>query len=492
MKRAYSIIVICQACAAVAAVAALKALAVYVTPETFGQYSLYQSVVAAASLFLVSWPNAAVLRFGREEWTRHGRVGVTVAARLTLFVASVSVATAIGWIADPWLRGFLKIPTSPFYWIVAGVIVIPAAELAIYISQAVGRSEAYGYSPLVTRGGFLVGVVLIPLLHRDVTWTYLAACMVGATTAATATTVVKLPMASWSGFRMTSPALVAVLRYSWTIPFAAMSAYIVNWVDSWVIRGFRGVGPVGIYNWAYQTTAIASLACAPIAAILTPRVIDARLNADRERINRYARSILPVTAIASVAVAVGLTAVFPLLRIVASPAYAESYPVILVLMAAFPFQLLGYLVTPLGNAYESLIPRFVFVSAAVALFNTAGDLVLVPRMGISGAAISTAVAFAFGGVLQAVVVRSCANFHSMWRYTAPAWILVPTVAALCWAGPVMGAMLVLAGVVGTVGIYYVVLVWGTSSPINRRAGFHWLMGLPRALTLSDVTPWPEL
>lgn len=491
MKRAYSVIVVCQVCAAIAAVAALRWLATYVDPETFGRYSLYQSVIAVVSLFLISWPNAAVLRFGREEWTRDGRLGLTLAARMVLFIASIVVASVIAWTADAALRRFLHITTSPFLWVVAGLVVTPAAELAIYISQAVGRPQAYGYSPMITRCGFLVGVVLIPLRHQVVSWTYLAAWMITASLAATTIVVATLPRMSFSGFRVESPTLVAILKYSWTLPFAAMTTYIVNWVDSWVIRGVRGVGPVGVYNWAYQTTAIAALAFAPIAAILTPRVIDARVGADQKRIDRYARSLLPIIVLVSAAVALGMAVVFPALAIVASPAYADAYPVILILLAALPFQLLGYLVTPLGNAYERLLPKFVLVGAIVAISNAIGDLVLVPRIGISGAALSTATAFALGGVLQADVVRSCADFSALWRYTAPAWILIPAVVALLWAGPRVGGELILMGVAAA-ACAFGLRIRRATPPLGLTEKWDWLMRLPRALTLSDVGPTQPL
>jgi len=265
-----------------------------------------------------------------------------------------------------------------------------------------------------------------------------------------------------------------------------MSVYVVNWVDGWVIREFRGVGPVGVYNWAYQTTAIASLACSPIAAILTPRVIDARVNDDRQRLDRYARAILPVTTIASAAIAVGMTCVYPILTVVGSSGYAGAYPIILLLVAALPFQLLGYLVTPLGNAYEALLPRFVFVGAAVALFNTVGDLALVPRIGVAGAAVSTASAFALGGLLQTAVVRGCAKFAPLWHYTAPAWILIPTVIVLLSAGPRTGGLVIVTAATVAAGICSLNRHFnGRFRPASSTLGE--LTRLPRALTLSDMT-----
>src|ERR1700704_2116782 len=174
MGRSYVILVACQIVAAVSAIAALRWLALCVEPETFGRYALFQSVVSAAALFFISWPNAALLRFGREEWTRDGRVGVTFGARALMFAVCASVAVVVAWVLDARLRVFLHVDSSPFVWLALGVVVIPAAELAIYLNQAIGRTEVYGYSPAITRVGFLAGVMMAPLLGVQPGWKYLA------------------------------------------------------------------------------------------------------------------------------------------------------------------------------------------------------------------------------------------------------------------------------------------------------------------------------
>jgi O-antigen/teichoic acid export membrane protein len=488
LGRSYLTVIGCQAIAAIAAIAALRWLAKYVDPETFGRYSLYQSVVAAGALFLVSWPNAALLRFGREEWVRDGRVGVTLGARALLFAACAAVAVTLAWTFDHLLRAFLHVEHSPFLWIAAGVIVTPAAELAIYLNQAIGRTEVYGYSPAITRVGFLLGIVIIPFMAAPPGWTYLAGWLIGSTAAAGAFAFATMPRASWSGLRVDSPTVVTLLKYSWTLPFAAISTYVVSWIDTWVIRELRGVGSVGVYTWAYQVTAIASLAFAPIAVVLTPRVIDARLRHDVASIKRYVDAILPAAIILSIVTAGLYAVVSPMMDWIASPAYAPAYPVILILLAALPFQLIAYLVTPLANAYERLLPRIVLVSAGIAVMNAIGDVVLVSRLGISGAAIATTVAFTIGGILLIVVIRSEGiEFGPLWRYALPTFILSPAAAVLVWLGPARGALLIMATLLtllASVALSARLVRGGQPglTPVRR------LLALGRALALVEAAP----
>ena len=484
---AYVTVLVCQALAAIAMLASLRWLALYVDPETFGRYALYQSAVSAGALLLISWPNAALLRFGREEWGTHQRIGATLAARLTLFATCVCVAVALSWLLDSWLRAFLRVDASPFVWIAAGVIVTPTAELAVYMNQAVGRTEMYGYSPLITRAGFLAGVLLIPSLPPGADWTYLALCMVTSTALAASAAVVTLPRSHYGGFAFDAVRVGQLLRYSWTLPFAGISTYVVNWIDSWVIRDFKGVASVGVYNWAYQTTAVAGLAFAPIAVVLTPRVIDARVNGDRISLQRYVDAIVPTTSLIAGAVAFSFAFVFPLLHRVAAPAYAPAYPVILVLAAALPFQLIAYLITPIGNAYERILPRFVLVSGVIATLNTAGDLLLVRWIGINGAAIATTSSFAIGALLLIIVVRRAGlDFGPLWRFATPAVILAPALGVLGWSGPTKGGAIIVAVAAAAVVAATAYFRRSDGGVIGR------VVDLAQALTLADAGSGPSL
>ena len=485
MGRAYVTVIVCQAAAAVAAVMALRWVAVHVSPEALGRYVLYQSVVSAGGLFLISWPNAALLRFGREEWSAQGQVGRTLGGRLALFGISVAAALLLVLACDRWLQVFMRQESSPFLWVAAGLIVLPLGELAVYLGQAVGRTSVYGYSPLITRTGFLIGVVAIPMLDGAVDWTYLAGWLVGAAAAAACFTFASLPRSVWSGLAVDATVMSRLVRYSWTLPFAGVSTYVVSWVDSWVIREVRGLGPVGVYSWAYQITAVAGLAFAPLAVVLTPRVIDARLRNDTLTIQRYADAILPAALLLSILVAFALALVRPALSRFASAEYAGAYPVLLILLAMLPVQLITYLVTPIANAFESLLPRVVLASVAIAVINTVGDLLLVPRIGLAGAALATTVAFTIGAMLLIVIIgRVGVAFAPASTYGLPALVLGGPIGVLLWAPEVPVAAVALAALAALAGAALVLARGWGSSPAVWRSPFSGLTALADALTLS--------
>jgi O-antigen/teichoic acid export membrane protein len=440
MGRSYLAVIIFQGLAAVAAFSALRWLGTYVEPEAFGQYTLYLSIVSAGTLVLISWPNAALLRYGREEWIEHGRIGRTLGARLGLYVICTTGAIAGAWLFADRLRTLMGVSRSPFLLIACALVVSPAAEFAIYVNQAIGRTAVYGYAPAITRFVFLASVLAIPHLQINPTWTYLASSFIAATALSFLFSILTAPRSIWSGFQLEKNTVLRVVKYSWTLPLAALNTFIVGSVDSWVIRHYDGLAAVGVYGWAYQATSLGALAFAPIAVVLTPGAIDARVRGRTAELNRFAAVVLPAAVVSAFAVAVGLAALFPVMRLIVAPAYLDAYPSMLLLVSALPFQLIAYLVAPLGNAYERSVPRFVTTSVVTAVINVAGDFLLVPRLGMVGAALATFVSFAAAALMFILVIRmEGIRFASIPSYVSPALVVIPAIAVLLWLGPARGA-----------------------------------------------------
>lgn len=474
MVTDYLKVLILQAGATTAAFLGSWLVSLHVSPDAFGRYSLYLAILGAATMLLVSWPNAALLRYGREEWVQHQRMGETLAARALLYAASVCGALILAWLLDPLLQAYLTIRASPFWWVALGIVLMPLVELAVYAHQAVGSRLPYGYVPLVGRTTFLVAIALIPLRGNEAEWEYLAASMAFGWLLSAVLTVATFPRRAWSRFRLTSDRLRRVLRYSWAIPLGALAAYTVNWVDAWVIQAYLGPEAVGIYTWSYQVTAMGGLAFAPLSAMLIPSMVDAHVVGDLQRLSRHGQRSLRLVVLVSIGGTVLLAAVYPILSTVAGPSYRAGYLVMLLLLSAIPFQLLGYLMSPVMAPFEALVPKGMLVNVGLALANVVGDLLLVPVVGITGAALATWAVFALSGVLQMCLVTRYVrglDFPSIPSFVVGS-LVMSAGGLLLWAvGPLWGAVLSVA-----VGL--------STLLVTRRAGLfthedaEWVEGQP--------------
>lgn len=418
-----------------------------VMPDVYGQYSLYLSIVGFASMLFIGWPNAAILRYGREEWNQRQSLGEILATRFLLYFAGVIVALLLAASLNSLTARLMNTAGSQFFLIAFGIILIPLSEIGIYANQATGRSLPWGLSPFISQMIFLTGIFFISLMSVNAGVKYLASWFLAGSVMSAAAVFVMLPKTAWSYFRPSMTAMRNILHYSWALPFGAIASYTVNWVDAWVIRAYMDTYNVGIYTWAYQITAIGGLAFAPLSAILTPSMIDARLSGNTKLLSRHGHVSLSITVLTGIAGLLLLVMVYPVLSIAAGSQYMKAYMVILILLSSIPFHLLGYLVTPILCAYEFLIPKTVFVSIGIAIANIIGDLLLVPLIGINGAALATWTVFFISGILQVyLIIRFVPNlkFPTLLRFSIGSLIMSCGVLSLWLAGPLVGAVLCIA------------------------------------------------
>ncbi len=398
-------------------------------------------------MFFISWPNAALLRFGREEWNQRKSLGKTLSTRLVLYTAGVGSVLVIAFLLNSSATRFLDMTESPFSLIAAGIILAPLAEIGIYANQATGRPISYGLTPLISQIIFLSGILLIPVLYVTADIKYLIFWFLTGAMFSAVTAIIILPRNVWHSFRPDRTVMSNILRYSWALPFGAIASYTVNWVDAWVIRAYMDTFNVGIYTWAYQITMIGSLAFPPLAVILAPYMIDARLSGDIDELSQHGYRSLRVVVLAGIAGTVLLGLVYPVLSTVVGSHYMQAYMIILILLSAIPFQLLGYLITPISNAFEFLIPRKVLISIGIAISNVFGDLILVPLMGISGAAVATWGVFFVGGIIQVYIVMKYVpkiSFPSLLSFSIGSLLMSVGVLGIWMSGPVAGTLLCFA------------------------------------------------
>jgi O-antigen/teichoic acid export membrane protein len=163
-------------------------------------------------------------------------------------------------------------------------------------------------------------------------------------------------------------------------------------VDILLIGAFLGSAAAGIFQAPVRLLALLSYPGIALGAAVGPRL--ARTAADRDPdpapLLRSARSLLAIQGFAA-AVVVGCAG--PLTRLVLGGGYAESGTV---LAALAPYVFLGGLAPLLSNGIDYLggTRRRLIVGSTAVSVNVVLDVLLLPRIGVVGAAIGTDVAYA--------------------------------------------------------------------------------------------------
>ncbi len=183
-----------------------------------------------------------------------------------------------------------------------------------------------------------------------------------------------------------------LLLYSWPLIISGIMVSLYMKIDAVMLQNMAGVKEAG----AYATVANLSEAWNFMPAVIVTSLFPAILNAKRDDITRYKKRIqhlYDLMVYLSVPVAIVITFAAPLIYKLYKPEYAYAAPTLSVHIWSGVFVFLGaassqYLIAENFN-------KLTFIRTGFgAVVNIVLNLVLIPHMGMMGAAIATLVAYA--------------------------------------------------------------------------------------------------
>ena len=183
-----------------------------------------------------------------------------------------------------------------------------------------------------------------------------------------------------------------LLGYSWPLIISGIMVALYMKIDQIMLQNMVGVKESG----AYATVAQFSEAWNFVPSVIVTSLFPAILNARRDDVDRYKKRIqhlYDLMVYLSVPVALVITFASPLIYKLYKPEYAYAAPVLSVHIWSGVFVFLGaasgqYLIAENFN-------KLTFIRTGFgAIVNIVLNLILIPKMGMMGAAIATLVAYA--------------------------------------------------------------------------------------------------
>lgn len=163
--------------------------------------------------------------------------------------------------------------------------------------------------------------------------------------------------------------------------------------DVFFVEHWHGVEVAGVYNAAFRLVDALRLIPAAMLAVAFPALCNAVGWATLRR-------VITTLAIGAVVVAAAVAAAAPaILNTLYGPRFVDAAPALRVLAAAIPLLFVNYALTHQVIAWNGQ-GRFLVITTAALVINIAGNLVVVPTLGMTGAAISTL-------VTEVVVAAGC-------------------------------------------------------------------------------------
>jgi O-antigen/teichoic acid export membrane protein len=388
-----------------------------VSPSVYGLFILATSII----LFVQAFANLGLpksidyfvpqhLSDGHHDRARGVIVTVTAFVLVSSTVVAGLIVLTAGLIANAFGEPSLRIAllvlsiTVPFLAIynalLASFSAIKRLKFRVYMRDIVRPTVRLvstaallllGYGLLGVVGGYLLGIVVaitvgIVMLWRNARYIF----------EAESTRVAHKPLFS----------------YSLPLAFAGIIYIFLGQIDYFVIGFFLDSEEVGIYRVGYALAANLMIFASSLGPIFKPLIAEAKDDtaAVEKRYRTATRWIAGLTLPVAITVALGATAY---LSVVFTPQYTAAAVAVVVLAAANLFN--ASCGGPDGTLLQGLgYSRLVFINTVLLLAtNLTVSVLLVPRIGITGAAIGTASALTVNGLAAALEAYRFRGVHPL-------------------------------------------------------------------------------
>ena len=368
----------------------------FLTQAEYGSIALLTSLSGLLGLLLRFGMDSALMRL---HFDVRGRERAGLYSTLTLFTLVVS-GGAIAVVAAV---------TAPFFpTLFAGIPFFPLGALTILIAftstiqfvpsvlfRATGQP---GWFITYNLGSFVLAsaasVLLIVVFGLGASGVLLGQ-LVGAFVVFVVAVALIQRMGGWTFSRSS---LAAALRFGLPLVPHSLSAWALRLSDRWLIGLLIGLpvlaaqASIGVYSFGYQIGYVISIIVVSFNSAWSPYFFRVGDSAYGPRLNQQ---ITTLVVAGLLTLAVGLAALAPeVVAVMAGSRYAGAVDVIRVVAFASVLQgLYTMLVTVVFLSKRT--GRLALLTLSSALLNVALNLVLIPSLGIMGAAWSTLAAYAF-------------------------------------------------------------------------------------------------
>ena len=223
--------------------------------------------------------------------------------------------------------------------------------------------------------------------------------------------------AGWGAFVPSYSQALPILKVSFVFFLAALFVKVYSYIDSFTIQAYLGNDAVGVYAVAYKFTYAFQFLPLAFVGALYPTMSSL---ADKPvELNRTLMKAEWYLSLLAAPIVFGIFALAPeIIDFFYTDAFAGAAPVLSVLIFVLLFIFLDFPLGSLLNATGRQAVKTGLMGGAM-IVNVIGNLLLVPRLGIMGAAVAALFTFVFlfGGGWIAVMKITKASFIELIKVT---------------------------------------------------------------------------
>lgn len=373
------------------------------TTEEMGKYSLFLMVVNLALILGLNWSDASIVRHGREEFVKHGKINQSFWARFYLFFPMLILFIFLFIIFGKQISEYIGVE----YWLIVfviGMFVLNGLINSITcMYRSIDRMKISAYVLFSQKLFYLVGLAL---LFFNVFATKLSLILIIINLSFLISLIYNLIRFDFNiikPYKFSKEYFKKIWTFSWPQFIGFSGLYIINYVDLYVIRKYMTLADVGVYSVAYNGFTMICGVVLLINTVFMPLIVEYRAKQRFDLIRKYLKKIPLFSSGWVIVVLAGIVLSRYLIPLLFSEKYVASIPSFNILLIASVFFFASTCLTPIINAYD-LILYLQGINIIASVLNIIFDFILIPHMGIVGAAYATSIAFILAFFMKTILI----------------------------------------------------------------------------------------
>lgn len=364
----------------------------------FGTFNMLLLVVNLAFTFAVNWTNSSILRFGKEEHLQTGRLNIAFWTRTAMLAPCLVIGLSAIFIFRDRISDYAKVAGGIFLFVPALFLVQTFSDCLKYMFQSVRGIRQYSFITFLEKFLVLAFILLFVKLPFSNKLPAVAAAYCAGFFLAPAIVGLRFPWRAIIPPAITRDQFRRMSIFSYPILIGSVGMYVSNWADLMVINQYGSRAEVGIYALAYRLMTVAQQFVMLVIPLTLPLIIAFRSAKNEDAVKRYMRRFVPQGIFFwSLTLCVGVMLCRWLVPRVFGATFEGAGGPLSLLFAALGMNLLSCFLSCMVVSYELILPQQALGIVAAGV-NVAVDLLLVPRIGMTGAAIGTLCGYTVTGV----------------------------------------------------------------------------------------------
>lgn len=378
--------------------------------ELYGTWSLINTTIALITPFAALSFGASIVRFLSAEQSITKLKDDYYSACTIVFISGILFSLLLFLLADHIAVPIFKSTSAATYIKLGSILVLINSLCSVTLAYFRMRRNIGAFTTF-NLAHHLIQVILV------VTAVLLGYSLGGVITAHIVSGVLLIIICLFIAFKQLGfhlPTFSNMKAYlKWGIPLTPNAAmlWIISISDRYMVSYFLGVGAAGVYSASYSLGQYAAFALAPLGVVLYPTISKTYDEGKRKETAEYFKYSIKYLMMISIPAAFGLSILAkPLLTILTSPDFISGNSLVPwvaggAVLNCF-FQTSVYIIHLVGKTHITI--RFL---AVAAILNITLNLILIPRIGMVGAAIATFISYGVLALLTLFVTRRWLKYN---------------------------------------------------------------------------------